>query len=259
MNRIPPLYTETAECQDCYKCLRRCSVKAIKIHEGHATIMPELCVGCGNCVRTCPVGAKRIRDDIERARLLLKMKKRVIVSLAPSYVAEFRGVAKERLIRGLKTLGFYGVSETALGAEEVSASVAAMLGDRDGGVFLSSACPTAVELIKKYHPVHAANITELYSPVLAHASMLRREYGEDIGIVFVGPCVSKKMEADSHPDLLDVAITFEELRRWLESEDIDLTTVPFGPNDRFIPEGAREGALYPVDGGMIAESRRTAA
>ncbi len=63
-----PIYTETAQCQDCYKCLRQCSVKAIKIENSHAMIMPELCVACGHCVETCPVGAKRVRNDLDGVR-----------------------------------------------------------------------------------------------------------------------------------------------------------------------------------------------
>ncbi|MCF7958900.1 MAG: 4Fe-4S binding protein, partial [Phycisphaerae bacterium] len=76
---IRPIYTEVAQCQDCYKCLRNCSVKAIEIEEGHARVMSDLCVICGNCVKVCPVGAKKVRDDIKRARVLLQMKERVVV------------------------------------------------------------------------------------------------------------------------------------------------------------------------------------
>lgn len=252
MNHFPPLYTETAECQDCYKCLRQCSVKAIKIREGHAMIIPELCIRCGHCVEICPVGAKRIRDDVERARLLLRMKSRVVVSLAPSWIADFAGLSKEKMIRALSLLGFYGVSETALGAQEVSANVAGTLAKEPNGIFISSACPTAVELVKKYHPEVAGRVMNMLSPVLAHAKLLRREFGDDIGIVFISPCVSKKLEADSHPSLLDVSITFEDLRRWWENEHIDPYRVTPDGSERFIPKEADEGALYPVDGGMIA-------
>ena len=252
MNNIPPIYTEPAECQDCYKCLRHCTVKAIQIHDGHAMIIPERCIGCGHCVEICPVGAKHVRDDIERARLLLRMKKAVYVTLAPSWIAEFGGVAKERIIAALKLLGFAGVSETALGAQEVSANVAALLKDQTTGIFLSSACPTAVEMIRKYHPAHSNRVLNMLSPVMAHAKLLRHEFGEDIGIVFISPCVSKKLETDMHPDLVDVAITFEELRRWWEAEDIDPLAKEAGDDDRFVPCEAEEGALYPVDGGMIS-------
>ncbi|AQT68974.1 Iron hydrogenase 1 [Anaerohalosphaera lusitana] len=256
MNQLQPIFTEPAECQDCYKCLRQCSVKGIKIQEGHARIIPELCVMCGKCVQVCPVGAKRVRNDLDRAKLLLQMKKKVIVSLAPSFVSEFAGIEQAQLIAGIKRLGFYGVSETALGAQEVSATIAKKLKEENEGVYISSACPTVVELVKKYRSEHAEKVTSLLSPVLAHTKLLRRQYGEDVGVVFVGPCISKKAEADSHGEMLEVAITFEELREWFDSAGIEPGDEQGGADDDFIPYRANEGALYPIDGGMIAGIKR---
>ena len=127
-----------------------------------------------------------------------------------------------------------------------------MMNKSDTGIHISSACPTAVELIKKYHPRCAGLVTPMLSPVLAHCRLLRRQYGPDIGIVFIGPCIAKKVEADQHPELLDGAITFEELRRWWEQAGIDPAKMPASADTGFIPECAQEGALYPVDGGMAA-------
>ena len=62
----------------------------------------------------------------------------------------------------------------------------------------------------------------------------------------------KKLEATHHPELLDVVLTFEDLRRWLEQEKVAPEQVLESPEDHFVPERASEGAWYPVDGGMIA-------
>jgi iron only hydrogenase large subunit-like protein len=251
MNSRQPIHTEKIRCQDCYKCVRQCPVKAIHVVNDSAAITHERCVYCGICVNVCPVGAKKVRDDLGRARLLLKRKARVVVSLAPSFVAEFPGVAPGSLIHAIKTLGFAGVSETALGAEEVSAACARALAAGDPGIYISTACPTVVEYIRKYHPERTANLTRFISPILAHCKLLRREYGEDTGVVFVGPCISKKLEGDNHPDLLDVVLTFHDLRRWFEDLGIDPAQEPQDPGDVFVPQRATAGALYPVDGGMI--------
>ena len=54
MNFLNPIYTEKRECQDCYKCVRHCPVKAIKVESGYASVVPELCILCGHCVEVCP-------------------------------------------------------------------------------------------------------------------------------------------------------------------------------------------------------------
>ena len=152
MNGLNPIYTEKRECQDCYKCVRHCPVKAIRVQEGCATVVKEMCVLCGQCVVVCPSNAKKVRDDLPHARQLLAGRHRVFVSLAPSYVAEFPGVRPAQMVRALKQLGFAGVSETALGAQQVSAHVARMLADQPQRMLLSSACPTVVAYLQKHRP-----------------------------------------------------------------------------------------------------------
>ena len=251
MNPLQPIYTETTQCQDCYKCLRQCQVKAIDIQNGHASVMPELCILCGNCVQTCPMGAKRVRSDVERARLLFKTKKEVYVSIAPSYLTEFNDVTSTQLISALKAIGFAGVSETALGAEQITAAVSRQMAETSK-LHISSACPSVVELIKRYYPEYAGNVCDMLSPLLAHCKMLRKTFGRDIGIVFVGPCIAKKREADDNPHLLDVVLTFQELRQWFEEEGVVPAEFESTGADTFVPTVARDGALYPIDGGMVA-------
>lgn len=252
MDRQHPIFTEKQECQDCYKCVRNCPVKAIRIENGSAMVMAERCVSCGRCVEVCPVQAKRVRDDLGRVRHLLQSGGKVVVSLAPSFVSEFPDCSPERLVAALRRLGFHAVSETALGAQEVSATVAEALRDPVPRILVSSACPVVVELVNKYLPQHAHRITQLCSPLLAHCRLLKQHFGPEARVVFIGPCIAKKLEADAHPDLLDIAISFLDLRRWFEEEKIHPVTLTPGPEDVFQPEAAREGALYPVDGGMIA-------
>ena len=252
MNYLNPIYTEKRECQDCYKCVRNCPVKAIKVEGGYASVIPELCILCGQCVEVCPNGAKRVRDDLPQARQLLVTKPRVLVSLAPSFVSEFPDVRPGQLIQALKRLGFFGVSETALGAQQISARAAALLREQPDRVLFSSACPTVVSYLQKHRPGSAGLITGLLTPLLTHCKMLRQNFGADIGTVFIGPCIAKKIEAAQHQDLLDVALTFEDLGRWLKQEKISLATIAETSDDHFIPERSAEGAWFPVDGGMIA-------
>ena len=259
MNYLNPIYTEKRECQDCYKCVRNCPVKAIKVEGGYASVVPELCILCGHCVEVCPNGAKKVRDDLAQARQLLAMKKPVYVSLAPSFVCEFPDVKPAQMIRALKQLGFSGVSETALGAEQVSAQAAALLQQHPDKVLISSACPTVVAYLQKHQAGGPELLTGLLSPLLTHCKMLRQTFGQDIGVVFVGPGIAKKIEAGQHPELLDVVLTFEDLRRWLDQEKIAPEQLAGTAKDRFLPETAAEGAWFPVDGGMIAGMKSTCA
>ena len=213
-------------------------------------VIPERCVYCGKCVEVCPAKAKKVRDDLGRLDLLLQSNKKVIASLAPSWKSEFKNVTADKMINVLKNLGFYGVSETALGAQEVSSQIAKMLPDYDKGIMISSACPSVVAYIKKYMPKHTDKISKLMSPLLAHSKMLKEIYGNDFAVVFFGPCIAKKLEADENPDILSLALTFDDLHNLLNKKQIDWSQIE-SSNDNFIPENAEEGSVYPIEGGMI--------
>lgn len=247
-NKNAVVYTLFNECQDCYKCVRRCPVKSIRIQEGHACVLSEKCIACGRCVAPCPSHAKRVRNDVEAVRRLISSGKDVYVSLAPSWRASFQCTSRQ-LIATLKKLGFKGISETALGAQQVSIETARILNNTDKGLLISSACPVIVKYIRLYKPELADRIVPVASPALTHAKLLKNTYGSDISVVFIGPCIAKKEEADTHKDLMDYALTFEELKTWLKESDVAIVEGDCS-TESFIPEYAHEGALYPMDGGM---------
>lgn len=254
MNARKPIFTEPAECQDCYKCVRSCPVKAIRVQHGHASVEPETCIFCGTCVGVCPAHAKKVRKDLPRARQLLLLRERVYVSLAPSFVAEFSEYTPGQLNAALRDLGFAGVSETALGAEAISTRLRDWFHDSssDSGVRISTACPVVVDLVTKYYPHLSGLLSEEPSPMLAHAAQLRRRFGDDIGIVFIGPCIAKKCESDANGDLLEVAITFDDLRLWLSHRGVDPGSYPADTAANFALGESGTCRSYPIDGGMIA-------
>jgi iron only hydrogenase large subunit-like protein len=253
MHSANPVYTLQNECQDCYKCVRVCLVKAIQLKDGRAKVLPERCVACGVCVANCPAGAKRIRGDLEKAQALLRQKKKVIVSLAPSWRGVFE-YTPAKIIAILRALGFAAVSETALGAQEVSIRIAQMLNEQNSGLYISSACPVIVDYVRLYKPEFTPYIVPLASPLLTHAKLLKNIYGADSEVVFIGPCIGKKNEADRSGGLLAAALTFAELKYWLKEAYLEPETLPDG--ETFQPEAAYEGSLYPLDGGMNETIRR---
>lgn len=255
MDKQNPVYTLINECHDCYKCVRQCPVKAIKIENGHASVLAEKCIACGSCVKACPSNAKSVRSDIDKVKTLFLAKKDVYVSLAPSWAGVF-DYKPEKMIAILKKMGFKAVSETALGAQEVSIKSAQILNSSEKGFFISSACPVIVDYIRLYKPEFTGNITQIASPALTHAKILKNEYGKDISVVFIGPCVGKKNESDNHKDLIDASLTFEELKWWLQDEAIDIASIKAANEDTFVPEPAYEGNIYPLDGGMNETIKR---
>jgi iron only hydrogenase large subunit-like protein len=254
MNVKAPVYTELAECQDCYKCIRKCPVKSIQMEKGQASVIFERCIYCGRCVVNCPARAKQYRNDVEKVKLLLGSGKKVLVSLAPSFVPEFTGWTHGELIAALKQLGFYSVSETALGADFLSARIArdlANAGADSPKLMISSACPAIVEYLKLYAPGLSPFVSSHASPLLTHARFLHACYGEDCAVVFIGPCIAKKHEADLYAGEIGAAITFRELTEWLQKEKITPHSVSVSEDCVFEPRRSAKGAFFPIEGGEI--------
>ena len=248
--KIYPVYTLSNKCHDCYKCVRECFVKSIEVIDSQAKIIKDKCIACRHCVRVCPSSAKRIRYDIDKVKSLLISGKKVIVSLAPSWAGVY-DYSQPVMISLLKTLGFYGVSETALGAESVSIETTKTLNEMEKGLLISSCCPVVVDYIRNYKPEFTKYIAQIASPALTHAKYLKDFYkDEDIKVVFIGPCIAKKNEADRNPDLIFASLTYDELNYWIKDLGIDINSIEPTKEDVFIPKPAHEGALYPIEGGM---------
>ena len=255
---LQAIYTEKNNCQDCYKCIRQCPVKAIKMKNHSASIINDLCIECGHCILICPIGAKRFRDDTKAVKMLLKTGVRVIASLAPSYAAEYGTDSKNNMISALKKLGFWKVSETAIGADLYNQSATQFLDKKAKGLFFSSCCPSVVSLIRKYYPQHLNKIMPLQSPMYLHAQYLKEHYGPQIKVVFIGPCIAKKCESTEKPGWVDAALTYKELNNWFEEEHINLDEQLYNREYSFEPISAQAGSLYPIDGGLINGLTKTA-
>jgi len=221
------------------------------MHDGQASIVAERCISCGTCVRECPQSAKKYRQDLDNVKRLLASGDRVACSLAPAFAGFFSDRLKRRIPSVLRLLGFSHVSETAIGAFYAAQAYAKFWEARGKEQpLILSACPACVDYILHYQPQCASYIVPVVSPMVAHARYIRRRLGDDTKVVFIGPCITKKVEAETaeHPGFVDAVLTFEEFSQWLAEENIDIASCEESGFDD-TPRGAAR--YFPLEGGSI--------
>ena len=239
MNKF--LQLKKSNCKNCYKCIRNCPVKSIKFADGQANIIPDECILCGRCFVNCPQDAKQIRDDVPRVKEMIASGKKVIASVAPSFIAEFPLMDFAAMKSALLKLGFADAQETAIGATIVKTEYEKMIASGKHDVIISSCCHSVNALIQKYYPSVLPYLADVLSPMLAHCRVIKEE-NPGACAVFIGPCISKKEEAELYGEC-DVALTYEELEAWMNG------VVPAG--DSTEPDEGKRGRFFPIKGGII--------
>jgi signal transduction histidine kinase/Pyruvate/2-oxoacid:ferredoxin oxidoreductase delta subunit len=183
-------------CRMCYTCVRECPAKAIRVVTGQAEVLAERCIACGNCVRVCSQRAKQVRSSIEQVEFLLASGARVAACLAPSFPAEFVGVDYRRVVGMVRAMGFSLVLEVSFGADLVAEAYRKLVAQANGHRYISTTCPAIVGFVERYYPDMIGSLAPIVSPMVATARVARRLYGPKTAVVFIGPCIAKKLEAD---------------------------------------------------------------
>lgn len=239
------LESRTTNCKNCYKCIRNCPIKSISFAGNKATIIKDNCILCGKCYLVCPQEVKVIRNDVEVVKRLFKNSKKVYASLAPSFISYYSYTSLDEIDNALKKLGFYQMEETAIGATIVKKAYDEMLEEKDRDVIISSCCHSINLLIQKHYPTAKKYLANILSPMLAHAKDIKARDPE-AKVVFIGPCIAKKNEADSNIGLVDAVLTFKELDEWLQKEGISLKEVDYD----WKKENSK-ARLFPTCGGIL--------
>ena len=170
---------------------------------------------------------------------------RLYAVVAPSISSQFTYAKLGQVITGLKKLGFHAVVEAALGADLVAMKESRELVEK--GFLTSSCCPAFVAYIKSEFPDLVPFISHNLSPMAAIGEYIKKT-SENAKVVFIGPCTSKKMEAqlESVKPHVDAVLTFEELQALFDSRDIDITTLEEGVLDN----ASYFGRIFARSGGL---------
>lgn len=238
------LTLKKSNCKNCYKCISHCPVKSIRFSANQAHIVENECILCGQCFVVCPQDAKEIVNDVEKAKVLIQSDDPVYASIAPSFIANYNGIGIESLKKALLKLGFYDVEETAIGATYVKNEYEKMVKDGEHNIIISSCCNTVNLLIQKYFPRALKYLANVLSPMQAHCSDIKKR-NPKAKTIFIGPCLSKKEEADRYKGIVDCVLTFEELTNWLNDEGIELEKV-----EEKVAEHSKT-RLFPTTGGIL--------
>ena len=235
-----------ARCKDCYKCLRECPVKAIKVVDHHAKIIESRCILCGHCTEVCPQNAKSVHTERQEVEKLLKTGK-AVASVAPSFVSSFDLQDFNVMKLALGRLGFADAEETSIGAREVTAQYKKLLEEGAFKNFITSCCPAVNTMIELYYPKALAYLAPVDTPMIAHAKMIRKKR-PDAKVVFIGPCIAKKREAHES-GVVDGVLTFEDLAAMFEDKGIVLSEIAHIPSKP--AGGVNRAKYYPISRGII--------
>ena len=237
------LTLKKSNCKNCYKCIRNCPVKAIRFSGNQAHIIGNECILCGQCFVVCPQDAKQIVDETEKVKVLLQSGEPVVVSLAPSFVANYDGAGINSMRAALKQLGFYDVEETAIGATIVKNEYERMLKEDERDVVISSCCHSINLLIQKHYPQALEFLADVVSPMQAHCMDIKKRI-PNAKTVFIGPCVAKKDEAEHYEGIVDAVLTFGELTKWLDEAGIK-------PEPEVDDNEFSRARFFPTTGGVL--------
>lgn len=239
------LQFKKAICKNCYKCVRNCPVKAIRVIDQQAQIIEEDCILCGRCTVVCPQNAKEDISSLAEIRQLLMQGKEVVAAVAPSYTAYFDGCDWQMFSIAMKQLGFSQVFETAEGAFLVKTAYEELLRAEPDGPVIATCCSSVNQYVQKYLPEAIPYMAPVITPVRAVTRLIRERCPNAV-VVFLSPCISKKTETVGQGcmDGPDFDLTFDELEDWMRETGIVV-------NKAFANDPAKLSRMFPVTGGVL--------
>ncbi len=209
------------KCKGRMKCMRVCPTQAIRVRNGKAAIIEEKCIDCGECITVCPHGA--IVPLTDPFGELTKFRYTVAIP-SPALYAQFgREILPEKILAGIKKLGFDSVYDLAFTCGEVSFAIQEYVRDYKGPKpLISNACPAVVRLIQVKYPELIDQIIPIELPRELAGREIKKKLSKqlkidekEIGAFYITPCpvkmISIKQPAEKGKSFLDGAISIADI------------------------------------------------
>lgn len=233
-----------SNCKDCYKCIKHCPVNAISYSDNRVCIDFDKCILDGTCVNVCPQKAKKVKTSLPELKEALKNGEKVIASIAPSFYAYYDFDKTGCILSFLKSQGIFRVEQTSQFAKINAIKHYEYMKITKLPV-ISTACPVIVKLIENFYPDLINLLAPVDSPMVLHSKEIKENY-PDSKVVFIGPCLAKKNEAEENG--IEYALSFNELEEWMSDENFSFDKVtPEFFNDDYI----YETSTYPLEGSLL--------
>lgn len=233
------------KCVGCNKCIRSCPVFTANVAKGGKIIVnDEMCIQCGVCFDNCMHKARDYEDDTAKFFDDLKAGKKLSVIVAPAFVANYPKDYK-KIYGYLKSLGVQHVYSVSHGADITTWAYISYLKETGKTGLISQPCPAIVNYIEKYQPELIPMLVPLHSPMMAEAVYLKKYQKVSEELVFLSPCIAKKVEINDENTgrYVKYNVTFKKLMETI------------GRSYQQASEAEEEcsyglGARYPKPGGL---------
>lgn len=291
------LVRDPNKCILCRRCETMCNTvqtvgalaevgRGFNTHVGstfNRSMFETTCTFCGQCLSVCPTGALTEKSNIKEVWKLLESDKHIIVQVAPAVrvaLGEMFGrnpgeSVEGEMVTALRNLGFEKVFDTNFAAdltimEEANEFVQRLNGEGKLPI-LTSCCPGWVNFMEQQFSDLIDIPSSCKSPHEMFGAIAKTYYAEKIGkkaedikVVSVMPCISKKYEAkrdelenEGYSDV-DIVLTTRELGAMIKEAGIDFNNLEKSDFDNPMGESTGAGDIFGTSGGVIEATIRTA-